>query len=363
MLEKIVGREENKMSNGIGVYIGRFQPLHIGHVDVIEQALKTYDKLIVLIGSTNYGPTLRNPFSYEERLDQFKLVFVNQIQKGNLVIAPVRDYLYSETSWLERIVTTVESLIDPRLQNNICIVGYEKDSSSYYLNNFKKWGAYFNVESNFPTISATDIRNELLSGQLSAKISDQLPEKSRNFVCDKLINSPSFHELKIEYQVIQEYKDSWKSAPYPPIFATVDAFVQYKNSVLLVRRKDHPGKDRWALPGGFINQNETLMDAAKRECLEETGIDLGEIDSKVSFVCDSPYRSSRGRVITTVFYFNVSSFDASTIRAIKAGDDARAALFVDFADLPFASQFHDDHFQIIEAIMHRSNQLHKLRNI
>lgn len=351
------------MSKGIGVYIGRFQPLHLGHVDVIEQALERFNKLIILIGSTNYGPTLRNPFSYEERLEQFRLVFLNEIASGKIVIAPLRDYLYSESSWEDRLVTTVEYMIDPRLQNTISIIGHEKDASSYYLKTIKKLGGYTLIEPKFPTINATDIRNELLSGNLNLKISDQLPEKSRSFVCDKLITSPSFHDLRMEYQVIQEYKDSWKSAPYPPVFSTVDTVVQKGNSILLIRRKDHPGKDRWALPGGFINQNETLLEAAKRECLEETGLDLEKIEPQASFICDHPYRSSRGRVISTVFYFNITNEETINCSKVVAGDDARTAIFVDFADIPFYSQFHDDHFQIIEAIMARTNQLYKLANI
>jgi bifunctional NMN adenylyltransferase/nudix hydrolase len=72
--------------------------------------------------------------------------------------------------------------------------------------------------------------------------------------------------------MIEKYKESWKAAPFPPTFVTVDAVVVQSGHVLLVKRKAMPGAGLWALPGGFLNQEETLLDGAIRELKEETKI-------------------------------------------------------------------------------------------
>ena len=55
------------------------------------------------------------------------------------------------------------------------------------------------------------------------------------------------------------YKARWRTAPYAPIFCTVDALVQTGGHVLLVRRGGYPGKGLWALPGGFLEPRERLL--------------------------------------------------------------------------------------------------------
>ena len=51
----------------LAVYIGRFQPFHNGHLSVINKAEKLADKVLVLVGSANASPSIRNPFTYDER--------------------------------------------------------------------------------------------------------------------------------------------------------------------------------------------------------------------------------------------------------------------------------------------------------
>ena len=77
-----------------------------------------------------------------------------------------------------------------------------------------------------------------------------------------------------EYEFIDDYNDSWSNSPYPPVFVTADALVQQGNYVLLIKRKNCPGKDTWALPGGYINQYESILDGMVRELREETGLKL-----------------------------------------------------------------------------------------
>ncbi len=68
------------------------------------------------------------------------------------------------------------------------------------------------------------------------------------------------------------------SYKYPRPAVTVDAivfaFIGEKKEVLLIQRKNPPFKGLWALPGGFVDMNETLEEAVKRELQEETGIQI-----------------------------------------------------------------------------------------
>ena len=92
------------------------------------------------------------------------------------------------------------------------------------------------------------------------------------------------------------------SYPYPRPMVTADVAVlrlEEEPGILLVRRKDPPFEASWALPGGFMEMEETLEEAARRELFEETGIRAGELIRFDTY--DEPGRDPRGRTITQVF--------------------------------------------------------------
>lgn len=125
------------------------------------------------------------------------------------------------------------------------------------------------------------------------------------------------------------------------IFVTVDAVVfkkhngQYK--LLLIKRKNEPYKGSWALPGGFVDENEDLQDAAKRELLEETGVRAGNIEQLKAF--GTPGRDPRHHTVAVAFLV----FADENVSAVAA-DDAAEAEWFDINDLP-ALAF--DHSEII----------------
>ena len=105
-----------------------------------------------------------------------------------------------------------------------------------------------------------------------------------------------------------------------------------------------------ALPGGFVEQHETIFEAVLRELHEETAIELTRQQLRQSLVghkvFDHPLRSQFGRVITCAHCFQLGS---RQFPGIKAGDDARNALWVSISDLcSLEEQFHDDHFLILD---------------
>lgn len=111
-------------------------------------------------------------------------------------------------------------------------------------------------------------------------------------------------------------------------------------SVLLIQRKDPPYAQRWAVPGGFVNIDEDLEAAAKRELEEETGVTGIEIEQLYTF--GNPARDPRGRVITVAYLALV----APEVSAIRAGDDASNAAWFSVNQLPPLAFDHDEMLKI-----------------
>jgi len=112
---------------------------------------------------------------------------------------------------------------------------------------------------------------------------------------------------------------------------TVDAVIvrtlEDGDEVLLIERKHPPFEGCWALPGGFVDMDETLADAAKRELYEETGVAVSMLQQLYTF--DAVDRDPRDRTISTVF---LGFADEDSL--IKAGDDASSADWFSFDALP-----------------------------
>jgi bifunctional NMN adenylyltransferase/nudix hydrolase len=154
-----------------------------------------------------------------------------------------------------------------------------------------------------------------------------------------------------------DFRAQWAGTPYPPIFVTADALMVRDNQILLIRRGQMPGRGRLALPGGHVKQDELIRDAAIRELVEETSPSHGAEPISPKVLCswitawqvfDEPYRSARGRVITTAFVFEVPN-DAAEI-SVAAGDDAGEAAWHDLNNLN-ATEFFEDHFHIIRELL------------
>lgn len=124
--------------------------------------------------------------------------------------------------------------------------------------------------------------------------------------------------------------------PMVTVDATVFTFVDGGPRLLLVRRKHEPFKDRWALPGGFIEIEEDLPEAAARELAEETG--LRDIPLEQLGAFGRPDRDPRGRTIT-IAYFGIARKDWDQV---KAADDAADARWFDIELLPSMAFDHDE---------------------
>lgn len=326
------------------VFIGRFQPFHNGHKAVIEAALEQAKEVVIVVGSSFAARNIRNPFTFQERKAMIKAVFPDDRVK----VVPVSDYPYDDNKWVNAIQKIVDETI-PHAQD-VGLIGHSKDSTSYYLNIFPRWKNHVEVED-VGGINATDIRNVYLdewswkaqNNPHIAKITESI-----NLILDSSEMWSNLSTLRSEYKMVKKYKEAWKSAPFPPTFMTVDAVVVQSGHILLVKRGDMPGKGLWALPGGFLNQDETMLDGAIRELKEETKIKVpvpvlkGSIKDSKTF--DAPNRSSRGRTITQAFLIDLG---VGELPKVKGSDDAEKAFWVPFNEVKQEKMF-EDHFFIID---------------
>ena len=144
-----------------------------------------------------------------------------------------------------------------------------------------------------------------------------------------------------------ERKKKTFSYPYPRPSLTVDIVlvtVEPHPRVLLIQRKAEPFAGRWALPGGFVDQDERLIDAARRELKEETGLDQSDLEQLHTF--GDPGRDPRGWTVSVAYLARVRPDELKPI----AGDDAAdVGWFPLHSPPPLAF----DHAEILTRVGHR----------
>lgn len=325
------------------VFIGRFQPFHLGHQKVIHQALEQAKQVIVLIGSANSPRTTKNPFTVLERQAMIQgSVQTTDLQR--LHCLALDDAPYNDDKWLMNTMQAIESISDR--QDRIGIIGHDKDNSSYYLTCFPQYQKFW--VDNFQNLSATPIRQAYFrGGQHWQDAKQQLPPSSQR-VLTEFLTSPHFSRLQKEFRHIEDYQKSWQNAPYPPSFITADALVVQAGHILLIKRGGDYGHGLYALPGGFVDQNEDFLAAAVRELREETGLNLQPIQTqqflKASRLFDAPGRSQRARTVTVVHHFELPA--CQELPSLQAGDDAKQALWLPLSRLDASNMF-EDHYGLI----------------
>lgn len=135
---------------------------------------------------------------------------------------------------------------------------------------------------------------------------------------------------------------------YPHPAVTVDGVVfgydEADLKVLLIQRDQPPYRGKWALPGGFVDMNESLEAAARRELEEETGVTELYLEQLYTF--GEPKRDPRERVISVAYYALVKLAD----HTVRAASDARNVAWFPVANLP-ALAF--DHEEILDVALRR----------
>lgn len=343
----------------LGVFIGRFQPFHNGHLHIVSRALEECEKLVVLIGSAEQPRDYFNPFTYEERSAMIMTSLPPEL-KGRVICRPLLDYTYNDAKWVLQVQEQVAKAREEyRLLPfaKIALVGHQKDGTSFYLKMFPQW-ASLGLPGFFAdgrSLSSTHIRETFFTKHALfediQRLLPTIPEQVGGFMA-KFSRTDAFFNMIEEYEFVEQYKLPYANLPYPPIFQTVDAVVIQSGHVLLVKRRGKPGKGLLAFPGGFLNVTERIEDAVYRELREETKIKVPEPVLRGSTVMqrtfDQVYRSARGRTITTAFLIHLKGDIA--LPKVKGSDDAEKAMWVPIADVKRSMMF-EDHYAILQAML------------
>lgn len=332
------------------VLIGRFQPFHQGHASLLKLALASAPRVIVMLGSCFQARSARNPFTWGERAQMIAATLAAD-QRERVVFAPLRDR-YDDALWADNVREQVRRHAPDAAQ--VALVGHDKDASSYYLHHFPQW-QLIAAESEC-AIDATAIRRILFEAQdldvSMAVLADLVPLAVRQYLRAWCM-LPQAAALAQEHAQVARYKAAWSSAPHAPVFSTVDAVVKAAGHILLIRRGGFPGKGLWALPGGFLEPRERLLQGAIRELGEETRLGVLAATLREALVevkvFDYPDRSQRGRTITHAHFFDLG---LDHLPSVEAADDAAQAAWVPLGQLAaMESAFFEDHFHIIDSFL------------
>lgn len=172
------------------VFIGRFQPFHLAHMQTIQIALKQSQNVILALGSAQNERNIKNPFTAEERqqmilsnfspADQQRIKFVNVID------------VYNDEKWQQLVKSLVAEITQPT--NRIGLIGHFKDDSSYYLKFFPEW-EMVELDSLQGSMSATPMREAFYRGEI---IETAFPLGTSEFL-HKFKQSPIYLQLQNKF--------------------------------------------------------------------------------------------------------------------------------------------------------------------
>lgn len=142
----------------VGFIVGRFQPVHLGHLDMIRQAKNYCDTLVILIGSSQESRTRKNPFTFEERAGYLRTALSRANLSNNTIIIPLPDQgIGNGVEWGKYVLETLRNCVG-YADNLITFSGYEERRASWYSG----LGVDDIMLDKYKNISATEVRNRLM---------------------------------------------------------------------------------------------------------------------------------------------------------------------------------------------------------
>ena len=326
------------------VLIGRFQPFHNAHLEIIKRSTALCDKLIVITGSAAQPRTYKNPFTSTERASMIRAATSGLSLQ--ITIESNIDTMYNDQAWAVRVQAIVAR--NTKVGERIAVIGHKKDDSSFYLDMFPQWG-YENVEEIEP-LSAVNIRDLYFKEAVNYNfLKGVIPQSTYDFLLD-FAHTDEYRQIIREREFLIEHNKQYASLKYPPIFSTADAVVIQSGHVLMIKRRAEPGRGLWALPGGYVNANtdKSVEAAMLRELREETLIKVPAPVLRGSIVrskvFDAIDRSPRGRIITHAFHIVLPDGE---LPKVKGNDDAEKARWVPIAEVRSDECF-EDHYEILQ---------------
>jgi bifunctional NMN adenylyltransferase/nudix hydrolase len=320
----------------------RCQPPTHALVRALDFALAQARRVVLVVMNADDARGLRHPWLADERA----AALAAAVSARSLDIVYLRDRRYDRLRWSRALDLAVRNVVGTEARIAMLADGGESAVAPPLPSTWQRLpepaalataealarAAYWADGAGQPDLTQ-------LARQVPQPVLRLLESAARNVAYAKLAAEAAF---------IADYRAAWRNAPYPPVFVTVDALATWRDRLLLIRRGRAPGQGLWALPGGFVDPDETLRAACRRELREETGLEMAGDEIVGSAVFDDPTRSLRGRIVTHGFRC-VFDHWASPPRVV-GGDDAAEAVWREFASLSPADMF-DDHYFIVQAML------------
>lgn len=174
------------------VFIGRFQPFHLAHMQTIEIALQQSHYVVLALGSAQMERNIKNPFLAIEREQMILSNFSLEEQK-RIKFVHVVD-VYNDKKWVKQVKSLVNGVIEPN--SKVGLIGHFKDESSYYLRLFPEW-IMVELDSLKDSISATPMREAYYRGEIQTEF---FPVGTIRFL-DEFKNTEIYAELQRKYLI------------------------------------------------------------------------------------------------------------------------------------------------------------------
>lgn len=268
-----------------GLFIGRFQPFHLGHLSVVKLIEKEVDEIIIGVGSAQKKFTAYDPFLLEERIAMIESSIKDSVKKKYYIIG-IND-IDNYPKW----VGYVESLT-PKFD-----IVYAGNTITQKLFSGKGYEIR-SININEIKVSATEVRNRIYKDEDWKEL---VPEGTAKVIED--VNG--IGRIKKIF--------NGKLNPSPVVDIIIGHYDENNRyeGIILIERKNEPRG--WAIPGGFVDYGESLEEAAVREAREETSLCV-ELEGQLK-TYSMPKRDPRKHTISTVFI-------AKAKGNFKAADDA-----------------------------------------
>ena len=156
------------------VFIGRFQPFHLAHLETVNIALQHSKHVILALGSAQNERNIKNPFLADERAQMILSNFSAEDQK-RIHFVPVID-VYNDEKWQKIVKLKVGGVIQKG--DRVGLIGHFKDDSSYYLKFFPEW-KMLELDSLVVAMSATPLREAYYRGEI---LKNAFPQGSIDFL-------------------------------------------------------------------------------------------------------------------------------------------------------------------------------------
>ncbi|GGK93012.1 adenylyltransferase/cytidyltransferase family protein [Deinococcus radiotolerans] len=241
----------------LAVYVGRFQPLHAGHLRAMLDALDRHWRLLVLLGSANLARSARNPFTPRERAGMIRAALRDAgVPARRVTLRPLPDE-FDADRWAAYVRQAARDVAGDTL---VSLTGFDKDASSRYLHWFPDW----TLDPSRPlrvgegVLNATDLRRALFElGEVPALLPPAVAAALTRFQ-----DTGTYTRLRAEWFALQAELAAWDGTPRHERLDLHLSRGPTGPHVWLARRPGPVGSGLWTLPATALGSRALPAGAA-----------------------------------------------------------------------------------------------------